>query len=107
MRVRIDRAFAAAFKIVAVDNDQAAMAKLEQDARATLAGRVTVARSQPYYLDITHPSANKGRAFSKIARLLAVPESKIAVIGDCGNDLAMFEALYGRLGPMAHIADFF
>ena len=51
----------------------------------------SVARSQPYYLDITHPLANKGAALSEIAKLLAVPLAEIAVIGDGGNDVAMFE----------------
>jgi hydroxymethylpyrimidine pyrophosphatase-like HAD family hydrolase len=45
----------------------------------------------PYYLDITHPLANKGVALSQLARLLAVPLAETAVIGDGGNDLAMFE----------------
>ena len=53
--------------------------------------RGTVARSQPYYLDITHPLANKGAALSEIAKLLGVPLAEIAVIGDGGNDVAMFE----------------
>ena len=50
-----------------------------------------VARSQPYYLDITHPLANKGAALSEIAKLLGIPLAEIAVIGDGGNDVAMFE----------------
>ena len=59
--------------------------------RAALADQATVARSQSYYLDITHPLANKGVALSEIARLLGVPLAEIAVIGDGGNDVAMFE----------------
>ena len=84
-------AFAMTFKVVAVDDDPATMAKLEQDASATLGRYATVARSQPYYLDFTDPSATKGRAFSEVSRLLAIPESEIAVLGDGRNDLAMFE----------------
>ena len=42
-------------------------------------------------LDITHPLANKGAALSEIAELLALPLAEIAVIGDGGNDVAMFE----------------
>jgi Cof subfamily protein (haloacid dehalogenase superfamily) len=82
---------AATFKIVGVSNDPAAMAELEQDASKTLGGIATVTRSQPYYLDITDPSATKGDAFSEISRLLGIPESEIAVIGDGYNDIAMFE----------------
>ena len=51
----------------------------------------SVARSQPYYLDITHPLANKGAALSEIAKLLDVPLAEIAAIGDGANDVAMFE----------------
>ena len=56
-----------------------------------LTSSASVARSQPYYLDITHPLANKGAAFSEIANLLGVPLSEIAAIGDGSNDVAMFE----------------
>jgi hydroxymethylpyrimidine pyrophosphatase-like HAD family hydrolase len=59
--------------------------------RTALAGQASVVRSQPYYLDITHPLANKGVALSALATLLAVPPSEIAVIGDGSNDVAMFE----------------
>ena len=82
---------AATFKIVGVSNNPPAMAQLEQAASKTLGGIATVTRSQPYYLDITDPSATKGDAFSEISRLLGVPESEIAVIGDGCNDIAMFE----------------
>lgn len=67
------------------------LAQRERDVRAALADHATVARSQSYYLDITHQLANKGVALSEIARLLGVPLAEIAVIGDGGNDVAMFE----------------
>jgi Cof subfamily protein (haloacid dehalogenase superfamily) len=79
-----------AAKIVGVSKDFEHLARCEQDLRA-LADRATVVRSQSYYLDITHPLANKGVALSELARLLAVPLADIAVIGDGGNDVAMFE----------------
>ena len=82
---------AATFKIVGVSNDPAAMAELEQDASKTLGGIATVTRSQPYYLDITDQNATKGDGFSEISRLLGIPESEVAVIGDGRNDIAMFE----------------
>jgi Cof subfamily protein (haloacid dehalogenase superfamily) len=81
----------AANKIVGVSNEFAILAQLERDVRAALADYGTVVRSQPYYLDITHPLANKGVALVEIARLLAVPLAEIAVIGDGSNDVAMFE----------------
>jgi Cof subfamily protein (haloacid dehalogenase superfamily) len=81
----------AASKIVAVSDDFELLTRLEPIARAVLAGCATVARSQPYYLDFTHPLANKGVALAELAKLLGIPPAEIAVIGDGGNDVAMFE----------------
>ena len=78
-------------KIVGVSTDFELLARCEDDMRAALAGQVSVARSQPYYLDITHPLANKGVALTELANLLGIPPTEIAVIGDGGNDVAMFE----------------
>ncbi len=80
-----------AAKVVGVSKEFEILAQCERDARAALSDQATVARSQSYYLDITHPLANKGVALSKIAKLLAIPLAEIAVIGDGGNDVAMFE----------------
>jgi len=81
----------AAAKIVGVSKDFALLAQCERDVSAALAGSAFVARSQPYYLDITHPLANKGVALSQIAKLLGLPLAEIAVVGDGANDVAMFE----------------
>jgi Cof subfamily protein (haloacid dehalogenase superfamily) len=78
-------------KIVGVSSDFALLARCESDMRAALADDASVARSQPYHLDITHPLANKRAALSEIAGLLALPLAEIAVIGDGGNEIAMFE----------------
>jgi hydroxymethylpyrimidine pyrophosphatase-like HAD family hydrolase len=78
-------------KIVGVSTDFELLARCEDGVRAALAGQVSVARSQPYYLDITHPLANKGVALTELANLLAIPPTEIAVIGDGSNDVAMFE----------------
>ena len=80
-----------AAKIVGVSSDFELLAQCQRDVRAALANRASVTRSQPYYLDITHPLANKGVALSELANLLTVPLAEIAVIGDGGNDVAMFE----------------
>ena len=85
------RALDGAAKIVGVSADFPLLERRERDMRAALAGQACVVRSQPYYLDITHPLANKGAALSELATLLAVPLAEIAVIGDGGNDVAMFE----------------
>ena len=81
----------AANKIVGVSKEFESLEQRERDVHAALGDQATVARSQSYYLDITHPLANKGVALSEIAKLLVVPLAEIAVIGDGGNDVAMFE----------------
>jgi Cof subfamily protein (haloacid dehalogenase superfamily) len=80
-----------AAKIVGVSEDFALLARCETEVSAALADNACVARSQLYYLDITHPLANKGSALLEMAKLMAVPLVEIAVIGDGNNDVAMFE----------------
>src|SRR5262249_6268642 len=52
--------------------------------------RVSAARSQPYYLDVTHPDANKGAVVLALSRMLGIPTDQIATIGDMPNDISMF-----------------
>ena len=52
---------------------------------------VTAARSQPYYLDVTHPKANKGYVVTRLSELLDIPIAEIATIGDMPNDISMFK----------------
>jgi hydroxymethylpyrimidine pyrophosphatase-like HAD family hydrolase len=52
---------------------------------------VSAARSQPYYLDVTHPEANKGYVVSRLSKMLGIPTQQIATIGDMPNDIAMFQ----------------
>jgi len=52
---------------------------------------VTAARSQPYYLDVTHPDANKGYVVRRLSEWLDIPVAEIATIGDMPNDISMFE----------------
>jgi HAD superfamily hydrolase (TIGR01484 family) len=49
-----------AVKIVGVTDDPALMAEAERAVSETFAGAVSASRSQTYYLDVTHPDANKG-----------------------------------------------
>jgi Cof subfamily protein (haloacid dehalogenase superfamily) len=79
-----------AAKIVGVSADFEVVAQIEREGRALLADVASVARSQLYYLDVTHKLANKGDALLALAEHLAIPREEIATIGDGGNDVAMF-----------------
>ncbi|MCH0540356.1 HAD family phosphatase [Streptomyces sp. MUM 203J] len=77
-------------KVVGVSDDHEAVAAAEQAARSRFADHVSAARSQPYYLDVTHPEANKGRVAQFLADHYSIPPSQIATIGDMPNDVLMF-----------------
>ena len=95
-------------KVVGVSDDLEAVAKCEQAVKEAFGphvgtkqsspGRdghegptVTAARSQPYYLDVTHPEANKGGVVTTLAKMLNLQPEEIATIGDMPNDVPMFE----------------
>jgi len=77
-------------KIVGVSDDLARVAEAEADARAKFGDHVSAARSQPYYLDVTHPDANKGAVVRYLSREYDIPASSIATLGDMPNDVLMF-----------------
>jgi len=58
--------------------------------RAALGKTASAARSQPYYLDVTHPEANKGGVVAYLARKYDIDPKRIATIGDMPNDTLMF-----------------
>jgi Cof subfamily protein (haloacid dehalogenase superfamily) len=78
-------------KIVGVSTDYAAVARCEAALQSEFGRRVTAMRSQPYYLDVTHPEANKGAIVQRLARYLKVSPRRVATIGDQMNDTLMFK----------------
>ena len=78
-------------KIVGVSDDFERVAKCEKDVQQAGGTHISAARSQPYYLDVTHPQANKGEVVLSLSRLLNIPTAEIATIGDMPNDVLMFK----------------
>jgi hypothetical protein len=78
-------------KIVGVSDDHEAVAACEKVVQEELGHQVSAARSQPYYLDVTHPAANKGSVVDFLSAVYLLPTSSIATIGDMPNDVLMFE----------------
>jgi hydroxymethylpyrimidine pyrophosphatase-like HAD family hydrolase len=78
-------------KIVAVTDDFPVIVKCEEAIHAQLGEAVAASRSQKYYLDVTHPDANKGNGIAQLSRLLKIPAERIATIGDGANDVLMFK----------------
>jgi Cof subfamily protein (haloacid dehalogenase superfamily) len=78
-------------KIVGVSDDLEAVAGCEKEVQKECGEHVSAARSQPYYLDVTHPKANKGEVINVLSEMLHVPTANIATIGDMPNDVFMFK----------------
>ncbi|HTR72368.1 MAG TPA: Cof-type HAD-IIB family hydrolase [Solirubrobacteraceae bacterium] len=98
-----------AVKIVGVSDDHDAVAGAARAARERFGKHVSAACSQPYYLDVTHPKANKGSVVDYLAKHLDVPASAIATIGDMPNDVLMFarsglSIAMGNADPQVHRA---
>jgi hypothetical protein len=85
------RALDSTAKIVGVSKDFDRLARCEVALAKLMGDAASVALSQLYYLDSTAPDANKGAGMLALARQLGVPPTEVAVIGDGGNDVAMFE----------------
>ncbi len=77
-------------KIVGVSDDHDAVAQAAQAAHDRFGDHVTAARSQPYYVDVTHPQANKGSVVEYLSGRYDIPGEQIATIGDMPNDVLMF-----------------
>jgi Cof subfamily protein (haloacid dehalogenase superfamily) len=84
------RALDRAAKIVGVSDDFERVERCEADLQKGLGASATAIRSQLYYVDVTHPEANKGIVLDYLARTLKIAHDEIVTIGDGSNDLAMF-----------------
>jgi hypothetical protein len=87
---RYDGRTSGVVKVVGVSDDAAAIAAATAAMREGFGDRVSAATSQPYYLDVTHPEANKGSVVRYLSRSLDIPCEQIATIGDSANDVLMF-----------------
>lgn len=55
------------------------------------AGQIFAATSKPNYLEMTHPSVNKGHALAVLADKLNIKREEVMAIGDSNNDYPMIE----------------
>ena len=78
-------------KLVGVSDDHDAIDRAARAAVEKFGDHVTAAASQPYYLDVTHPQANKGAVALYLAKRYDLRPEEIATIGDQPNDILMFD----------------
>ncbi len=77
-------------KLVAVGDGADKVSRCNEALNAALGSGASSTRSQKFFIDITHPDANKGTLVGTLARLLSIPKEEIATIGDMQNDVLMF-----------------
>ncbi|HUA10649.1 MAG TPA: Cof-type HAD-IIB family hydrolase [Solirubrobacteraceae bacterium] len=77
-------------KIVGVSDDHELVADVEGAARDLVGDEVSASRSQPYYLDVTNPLANKGEVVDHLRAQFGLDASQICTLGDMPNDVLMF-----------------
>ncbi|MGB6454736.1 MAG: Cof-type HAD-IIB family hydrolase [Streptosporangiaceae bacterium] len=77
-------------KLVGVSDDHDAVDKATAAVHDKFGDHVSAAASQPYYLDVTHPQANKGAVAKYLAAKYKLDPADIATIGDMPNDVLMF-----------------
>jgi Cof subfamily protein (haloacid dehalogenase superfamily) len=80
-----------AVKIVGVSDDHEQVARCEAAVQQQFGDHASATRSQPHYLDVTHPTANKGVVVERLSHYYHIPLEQIATLGDQPNDVLMFE----------------
>jgi Cof subfamily protein (haloacid dehalogenase superfamily) len=77
-------------KIVGVSDDDRATGAASTAMHERFGTRVLATRSQTYFVDVTHPEANKGNVVRYLSAMYDIAVEEIATIGDMHNDLSMF-----------------
>jgi len=80
-----------AVKIVGVSDNHDLVAQCETAVQHEFGTHASANRSQPHYLDVTNPYANKGIVVERMSYYYGIPLEQIATIGDQPNDVLMFE----------------
>ena len=86
---RIDDYFDDCPKLTVVGKPEIASLCAER-IRQELGTDLAATQSQPRFVDVTIKSANKGSVITSLSRILQIPVTQIAAIGDGPNDVEMF-----------------
>ncbi len=78
-------------KVLGVSDDHPLVQRCEKAVLEKFSHQVAASRSQPHYLDVTAPEADKGFGASSLARIVGIGLESVAVIGDGPNDIPMFQ----------------
>ncbi len=86
-----ENSFTNVLKVVGLSEDYSQVARCETDLQHSLSGLASATRSQPYYVDVTSPQANKGTVLEDLCVYLKIAPSQTITIGDMPSDVLMFK----------------
>jgi Cof subfamily protein (haloacid dehalogenase superfamily) len=78
-------------KIVGVSDNHPLVEECEAAVQKKFGAQVSAARSQPHYLDVTNPTANKGVVAERLSNYYHIPLENLCTLGDQANDVLMFK----------------
>jgi Cof subfamily protein (haloacid dehalogenase superfamily) len=67
------------------------LAVVEAKLQQTLAGKLNVARSKPFFLEFTEAGVDKGTSLHQLINTLGIKQEEVIAMGDSYNDLAMIK----------------
>lgn len=76
-------------KFIMINYDCKAMDKIEADLKGRIGDRVSIVRSKPQFLEISHIEATKAHALQAVAHHYGIGQDEVMAIGDSYNDLDM------------------
>jgi Cof subfamily protein (haloacid dehalogenase superfamily) len=78
-------------KIVGASDNHPLVEECEAALQKKFGTRVSAARSQPHYVDVTNPTAHKGVVVERLSHYYNIPLENIITVGDQLNDVLMFK----------------
>ncbi|MFC3883601.1 Cof-type HAD-IIB family hydrolase [Bacillus songklensis] len=67
------------------------LAEVEKKLQQELAGKLSVMRSKPFFLEFTEVGVTKGTSLDYLTQTLGIKREEVIAMGDSYNDLAMIE----------------
>ncbi len=77
-------------KITVQSSDHVALDDFGRWIEETFPSELYVVKSGKFFLEVSHPYANKGTGVDKIAEHFGIPSEQVMAIGDNFNDISMF-----------------
>lgn len=83
-------------KILVINFDEPKLNAMAEDLNHRFGEHLYITKSKPYYLEVLHPEATKGKALQALASRLGIRQEEVIAIGDSFNDIDMIQ--YAGLG---------